>query len=137
MNATWPGNALWLGARWQGGHWGWDDGAEATRLDWAPGQPSAGANQTGEPLLVMVSDGKIHDSDLGSPPYLFGVMCQESTNSLAKNSTIDAITSGADRADPKAEVKNDTSETRLVAKEDEDAGDDHAWNMPRWLSIFR
>merc|ERR1719277_2861962 len=81
MDESWPRNTIWLGARWSSHHWVWNDGTDTEFLDWSQGQPSGSGRQEEEPLICMVSDGKLHDSAAGSPPYVFGVMCQEPVES--------------------------------------------------------
>jgi hypothetical protein len=76
MEEAWPKNTIWIGAQWSSGRWEWHDGDAALTLDWADGQPSSADSQEDEPYLCMVTDGKVHDSAAGSPPYVFGVMCQ-------------------------------------------------------------
>jgi len=83
MAGAWPRNTIWLGGRWSGDRWEWDDGEEASRLDWAESQPSGTADQQEEPYLCLVADGRVHDSSAGSPLYKFGVMCQESAGEEA------------------------------------------------------
>jgi hypothetical protein len=77
MSEAWPRNTIWLGGRWSSDHWEWNDGETADRVDWAESQPSGTDNQQEEPYLCLVADGKVHDSSAGSPPYVFGVMCQD------------------------------------------------------------
>jgi len=77
MSRQWPKDTIWLGGRWTSlSRWEWDDGTPAHELSWAPGQPSGQGSQEREPWLCMLANGKVHDSDAGTPPYSFGVMCE-------------------------------------------------------------
>lgn len=78
MSLKWPNDTIWLGGRWTRlSRWEWDDGTPAHALSWAPGQPSGQGSQEREPYLCMLANGKVHDSDAGTPPYAFGVMCEK------------------------------------------------------------
>jgi len=78
MSRNWPNDTIWLGGRWtRFAHWEWDDGTPAQELSWATGQPSGQGSQEREPWLCMLSNGKVHDSSAGTPPYAFGVMCEK------------------------------------------------------------
>lgn len=90
MEEAWPQNTIWLGGRWSSSMWAWNNGEPANRLDWAEGQPSGDGHQEEEPYLCMVADGKVHDSGAGSPPYVFGVMCQEPAGKPAGASDAEA-----------------------------------------------